>query len=242
MDSNRFVVWPALVWKIWAAGVSIGLLTSCRASGAGEPPPVPGESVSYTFEKFEPGALPTTWDACAVGNNVAIEAAAGGPKAGWSVSTAAKAASGARVLAHAGSGSSVAWLRGGEYGDVKLSAAIRVRANGESGDAAIAWRVAGPGDFLALRFSGKTRMLQIQSFKNGAPSTLAECAFEAPRDKWVSLSVEQSGERIRCGASGAILLEARDGGDRRAGSAGFCCFDGTAAEFDNFSLIGDRVR
>lgn len=219
-------------------------LFACRGTATSPTPASPGESVFYTFEKFEPGRLPAMWvDSCeprAVDAGHPTRAEVDVRATHWQVSEVPGAPSGRRVLVHPsahGDRTEGVVLRGAEYGAVKIH--VFARTN-ERGNFALLWRLDAQGNGFALHVDVKNRRSTLERRLRGETTVLAEVPMAPPAIQWTAFSVVHSGDRIQCRIGGGIVLEARCEGVPERGTVGFCQYPQAGnVEIDNVSVIGE---
>lgn len=216
-------------------------LAACRAS-VPELQPVPGESVFYTFEKYQPGLPPESltagWVAGVAPRNAAFSQDEPTP---WIVEDAVAPPSGHQVLRRtvAESGrAALATLRNANYGN--LRAGVSTTFDAEGADLGLVWHVRDEGSaFLVLRADTRARKLRIEEQQGTEVRVLGETPFPFVAGRWFSLQAEQAGTHIRCGIDGVVLIEADAEAPSASGSVGVAHFGGALASFDNLAVIGE---
>src|SRR5262245_23023905 len=217
---------------------SLPILAVLAWAGCGSPPPPvvepPGEPISYSFEKFDVGTVP---DSFVLGGSV------GSSSARWSILEIAGAPSGRRVLAQQDASADaaqrcVAWLRNARFGDFTLRARVQATGNGIV-DCGLVWHLRDGSTYLAMRLSSVDRTVALESVESGVVKSLGFRPFAAVPGRWYGLAVEQSGNRVRCGIDGLVLLDLVDPAPQ-VGSVGMTTIGACTAEFDDFAVVGGR--
>lgn len=208
-------------------------LGACKGAGSIEPPEPPGEAITYSFEKFDVGAPPPSFEAGAAPSGAA----------GWSIAESPQAPSGKRVLAWTGAASApghptLAWIRDARFGELTLRIRARAAAGSPSVAFGAAWRVRDASSFRALRVSSTEGRLILETVENGTARALASWPFAPEPGRWYALTVEQAGRRIRCGVDQQVLIDALDSEPAQSGAVGVWAMDAASAEFDDLTVVG----
>ncbi|HKE00031.1 MAG TPA: hypothetical protein VKE69_03405 [Planctomycetota bacterium] len=198
----------------------VAVAAACSSAKVPEEPR--GSSRNYTFERFAPGALPSSF---------ASDAGA------WRIQEADGARSGRKVLAQtqpAGAGAvALAWVRDDPMRDVRLR--VHVRASATIGFGAV-WHLADARRYLACGVHDG--VFRVEAVVDGKVREIGSRPVALEAGRWYALDVEQIGTRLRCGLDATSLVEAVDDSGLSSGAAGVCTFGDATAEFDDLTIIG----
>lgn len=237
------------------------LISGCRA-GAPAPPPEPGRSVLYTFEKFDSESAPQSFLTDSTQFETAATDAAGSTpdsralvnginranKPGkWVVQELREAPSGRKVLSQLDATNTpgrtpITWVRGATWGS-GIAVSVVARSHELDGlvDLGVAWNVRDANEYMVLRADGGKGELRIEAIRRGKSTTVASTPWHFPAHQWFTLVIEQDGDQLRAGVNQQAVLNARVPAEFRSGSVGLCTFEGVTAEFDNFSVVGREM-
>ncbi len=232
---RRLPVRPAALAPL--APLALLLASTLVACASPQPlPPEPvGESVAYTFERYDEGPLPATF----------LVGVAGADRPGsWQIASVSAAPSGARVVAQvdaldaSASRAPVAWIRRADFRDLSLRVVARTPEGSVSMGFGIAWHVRDANNYLACYVSGDTGEVVVDVVESGVPRTIGRAPVTLAIGRWYALAVEHAGGRFRCGIDGRVLVEGDDPSSFVGGSVGLLTRGSAVAHFDDFTVVG----
>ena len=108
--------------------------------------------------------------------------------------------------------------------------------SGTESGGGIIWRVRDKNNYYVARYDAASKQFSVNKVVHGVESELSATAFEVPADGWVTLKIEQQGDKITAHINEQAPLELTDTTFTEAGGVGYLTKADAASAFAGAKL------